>query len=213
MEMPVRKRLSREEWTRAALAVMGEHGVDRVAVEPLAKELGATKGSFYWHFRDRDDLIMAALERWEQEETEGVIAALGAVAGGTSRLHQLLTAIVTPADRPDRSVVLAADVGHPAVAEVLTRVTERRIAYVAAQLEAAGLGVVEARRRALVAYTSYLGYSTLRRSAPDVVPAGAQAEAYVETMMRLLTDLSEADAGAHHLGGGAPLRRGDASGA
>lgn len=188
MDVLARKRLSREDWTQAALAVMGEHGVGRVAVEPLAKALGATKGSFYWHFRDRDDLITAALERWEEEETNAVIAALSGLQEGGSRLRELLTAIVvTHGDFPDRSVVLAADVGHRAVAEVLTRVTERRIAYVAAQLEAAGLDAVEAQQRALVAYTSYLGYSTLGRSAPGAVPGGAQAEAYVDTMMRLLT--------------------------
>ncbi len=64
--------------------------------------------------------------------------------------------------------------------------TERRIAYVAEQLEATGVEAEEARQRALLAYTSYLGYSTLRRSAPSAVPEGRKARAFVDSMLRLL---------------------------
>lgn len=167
---------------------MGERGVGGVAVEPLAKALGATKGSFYWHFRDREDLIIATLKRWEEDETDAVIATLRPLDDARSRLRQLLEAIfIVYADVPDRSVALAADAGHPVVAEVLARVTDRRIAYVAEQLEAIGVEAQEARRRALLAYTSYLGYSTLTRSAPGAVPKGPEVQAFVDAMLRLLT--------------------------
>ncbi|TYP87983.1 TetR family transcriptional regulator [Blastococcus xanthinilyticus] len=159
-----------------------------LAIEPLAKSLGTTKGSFYWHFRDREELISAALERWENEETDAVIAMLGPLAGGRSRLRELITAIfVTHGEVPDRSIGLAAAAGHPAVEEVLERVTRRRIDYLAEELVAAGLGEGEARHRAVLAYTSYLGYSTLVRSTPGALPRGEQAAAFVDSMMRLLT--------------------------
>src|SRR5690606_7033358 len=58
-------RLSAADWAQAALDVIAEQGVSAVAVEPLARRLGVTKGSFYWHFPSRDALLQAALERWE----------------------------------------------------------------------------------------------------------------------------------------------------
>src|SRR5690606_6770697 len=61
-EKPERKgRLSAEDWAQAALDLIAEHGVASVAVEPLARRLGVTKGSFYWHFPSRDALLQAAL--------------------------------------------------------------------------------------------------------------------------------------------------------
>ena len=56
-------RLSAEDWAQAALDLIAEQGVGAVAVEPLARRLGVTKGSFYWHFPSRDALLQAALER------------------------------------------------------------------------------------------------------------------------------------------------------
>jgi len=182
-----RERLDRDVWTRAALGVMGERGVAGLAIEPLARSLGTTKGSFYWHFRDREELIQAALERWENQETDAVIAMLGPLADGRSRLRELLTAIfLTHADGPDRSVGLAADTGHPAVQEALARVTRRRIDYVAEQLMAAGIDAEESRHRAVLAYTSYLGWSTMMRSTPGVLPQQEQTAAFVDSVLRLL---------------------------
>ena len=66
-------RLNRDDWSRAALAVISEQGVAGLAVEPLAAQLGTTKGSFYWHFTSRDELVGAALELWEQRSTTAVI--------------------------------------------------------------------------------------------------------------------------------------------
>ena len=56
--------LSRAQWIEAAWELLGEGSVDRVRVEPLAKKLGVTKGSFYWHFKDRQELVDALLDRW-----------------------------------------------------------------------------------------------------------------------------------------------------
>ncbi len=52
---------------------IGHRGIEGVAVEPLARELGVTKGSFYWHFPNREALIVAALKRWETRETDEVL--------------------------------------------------------------------------------------------------------------------------------------------
>ena len=67
-------RLSADDWAAAALEQIAEQGVSAVAVEPLARRLGVTKGSFYWHFPSRDALLQAALERWETHEQAVVFA-------------------------------------------------------------------------------------------------------------------------------------------
>ena len=61
--------LAREDWLRVARLALLNSGAAGVRVEPLARELGVTKGSFYWHFRDRGDLLNALLVEWEEEET------------------------------------------------------------------------------------------------------------------------------------------------
>src|SRR5580658_6647326 len=70
--MPRTARLTRADWAEAALATLVEGGAGAVAVEPVAARLGASKSSFYWLFDNRRALLEAALERWEQEQTERV---------------------------------------------------------------------------------------------------------------------------------------------
>lgn len=208
MARAVSRRLTRQDWIVAALRDMGERGVSGVSVEPLARSLGATKGSFYWHFRDRDELVTEALAHWEQMGTEAVIVTLGSLGDPRSRLRHLLETLFLPdaggpegddaagttqlrADDDSKSLDLGISLsesgGHPAVAELLARVTERRVAYVAEQIEACGVDPAEAQRRALLAYTSYLGYSSLGRTAPGAVPGGEEARRLVDSMVDLLT--------------------------
>ncbi|HVA16107.1 MAG TPA: helix-turn-helix domain-containing protein [Candidatus Dormibacteraeota bacterium] len=72
--MPTRRdhdtRLGRSDWIHAAMEVLASDGLEAVRVENLAKKLGISKGSFYWHFRDRDDLLDAMLEAWESGEVD-----------------------------------------------------------------------------------------------------------------------------------------------
>ena len=66
----VTDRLTRSDWERAALQAIAESGMNAVAVEPLARRLGVTKGSFYWHFANREALMAAAITRWERDQLE-----------------------------------------------------------------------------------------------------------------------------------------------
>ena len=61
---PERGRLSADDWAEAALDLIAEQGVAAVAVEPLARRLGVTKGSFYWHFADLPTYRSALIEAW-----------------------------------------------------------------------------------------------------------------------------------------------------
>jgi AcrR family transcriptional regulator len=56
------------DWIRAAFARLSSEGIQEVRIELLARDLGVSKGSFYWHFRDRADLLEKMLAQWEDAE-------------------------------------------------------------------------------------------------------------------------------------------------
>jgi AcrR family transcriptional regulator len=78
--------LSPEDWIVAAVGAMRRGGVDGIRVEVLADDLGVSRGSFYWHFRNRKALLDTILLRWE-EETSWLIS--GASAAPTPRERAL----------------------------------------------------------------------------------------------------------------------------
>ncbi|MDP8985543.1 MAG: TetR/AcrR family transcriptional regulator [Pseudomonadota bacterium] len=86
-----RGRLDAEAWLDAAFRVLAKHGIEAVRIEPLAKSLHVTKGSFYWHFKDRPALLVAMLQAWRQRATLRVIERMerGNEPPG-DRLRQLL---------------------------------------------------------------------------------------------------------------------------
>ena len=63
----VNDRQSRKSWLNAALQALAAGGIDQVKVESLAKDLGVTKGSFYWHFKDRDQFLDELLNFWAEQ--------------------------------------------------------------------------------------------------------------------------------------------------
>jgi AcrR family transcriptional regulator len=174
-----RARLSRAAWVEAAFDVLMTTGPDAVAVQPLARRLGTTKGSFYWHFHTRDELLDAALVMWEEQVTDSMIARLEAAGGPAADQVQQLFAAVTTSARPGELRLLGAAgqqaAGQQAVAAAVQRVTLRRIAYVARLLRATGLGAAAAERRARLAYAAYLGYVQLTQSVPAALPQTPRA--------------------------------------
>lgn len=188
--MAERKRLTAGDWTVAALAALAEGGLVAVAVEPIAARLGTTKGSFYWHFSNRDALLEAALLRWERVNTEEIIALIDTEPDPHSRLRHLLgLTLAHPADKPVDRVMLTlqANASHPLVAPVFARVTRRRIDYITGLLTASGFPPGQARRRGLLAYTAFLGHAHLASTSPELVPIGADRRDYVDSVVATLT--------------------------
>src|ERR1700683_3766813 len=69
-----------DDWIRAAQTRLSAQGIESVRIEVLARDLGVSKGSFYWHFRDRNDLLDKLLARWEDGELDWLNAAAEAGA-------------------------------------------------------------------------------------------------------------------------------------
>ena len=187
--METRTRLNRQDWVDAALEAIADGGLAAVAVVPLAERLGATKGSFYWHFPSREALIQAALAAWEQTTTSDVIAEIDAATQAPREQLRLLFRRVTELAARDRiELALLATADHPAVRPILDRVTRRRIEFAAELFRRLEFPPAEARRRALLAYSAYLGHAQLVHAAPEVLPRTQTARrAYLEDVLATLS--------------------------
>jgi len=183
------RRLTRDDWITAALVAIADGGLAAVGVEPLAARLGATKGSFYWHFENRDALLGAAISRWEQETTTDVVAEITAARDApASQFRRLVAGVIERAEQDRVGPALLASAAHPAVAPVLERVTAARLDLITVVFRRLGFPQAQARRRALLAYSSYLGHGQLAHSTPGVLPATrAGRRAYLNDAIRALT--------------------------
>ena len=185
-----RDSLQPDDWAQAALEAMAAGGVGAVKVETLAPTLGATKGSFYWHFADRSALILAAVELWEEAETEVIIDSLADVDDPRDRLHRLFSIIFVRPELGSVDAALIAAHDQPAIVEALRRVTDRRVGFIRDAFAGLGFGKADAERRALYAYGLYLGLVVVRRANADAVPAPDSAEAFADDLLDLLTAVS-----------------------
>jgi AcrR family transcriptional regulator len=158
------RRLDSALWIEAALDALAEGGVEAVRVEPLAKALKVTKGSFYWHFADRRALIDAMLTRW----AEGRIAAIRqqAANGGQpdATLHRLAD-LYTPRSNPrGLSIELAIRAlarGDATATKAVQAVDRERLALVGALFSGMGWAAPDARARAILFYSYLFGESLL----------------------------------------------------
>ena len=177
--------LSKLEWTEAALAALARDGLSGVAVEPLARRLGATKGSFYWHFADRAALIAATLELWERRATTDTIERIEAIADPRARLTALAAGAYAGAAAGNVYAALLAAASDPRVEEVLKRVTRAHLTFLQRLYCDLGLAADGAHRYARLAYALYLGIGELRHGDPDSDLTGRELEQYLE----LATDI------------------------
>lgn len=125
------KDLGRNDWLKAARITLLKGGVEAVRVEKLARTLHVTKGSFYWHFKDREELLDLLLEEWEGEMAE-IVPRLGR---GSARetLLTLVRLLVERArlseegDVPSDAAIFAWATVSPDVARRVDRAEQKRI--------------------------------------------------------------------------------------
>ena len=181
-----RSRLSAADWEIAALDLLAEHGVAAVAVEPLARRLGVTKGSFYWHFASRDELLEATLRRWEEADADTLTGQVERIADPRERLVELFRRT----SREMRSHViysaLLKALDHPAVRPVMQRLSQRRIQYLALAFKALGLNRRDALDRARLAYSAYAGFLQLSLQLRTPRLDAEEFEAYVQHVVDTL---------------------------
>lgn len=128
--MPAQTRTPRSSWIDAGLRALALGGPDAVKIEPLAQELGVTRGGFYWNFDDREALLDAMLDTWESRATDETLDKVER-EGGDARAKVRRAGMLTfsrellPIDLAVRDWARR----DKAVAARLRRVDDRRMDY------------------------------------------------------------------------------------
>ena len=157
--MPALIRTPAHSWIDAGLRALATGGPDAVRIEPLAQQLGVTRGGFYWHFRDRSSLLDAVLDTWERRSTDEVLERVeseGGDARAKVRRAGMLTfsAELLPIDLAVRDWARR----DAAVAKRLRRVDNRRMAYLRATIATFCPDPDEVEARSLLAFTLAIGH-------------------------------------------------------
>jgi AcrR family transcriptional regulator len=173
-------KLDKTDWLRAARRALLRGGNAAVRVEPLAAKLKVTKGSFYWHFRDRAELLETIMREWELETTEqlAIAAAHDDVQAGLQALLVEIGRRVVASERgeaPSDAAIFAWSATAPEIARRVSRVEAQRLAF----LER----VTGSPQRAELAYLCYLGFVERRRRVPGMSERFASV---MESMLALV---------------------------
>lgn len=181
-----RSSLTPESWIEAATDVLADHGIDSVRVDVLARTLNVTRGSFYWHFRDREDLLRRVLQAWRQHATEQLTLRLEKAS--VDPRAQLSDVISLPFR--GRAAVRAArielairawarrdDLARHAVDEA----DASRMSYIAQVFSSLGFAIAEARARSFLLYSYLVAESLL--STPTSPSQRDQRSRFVERLL------------------------------
>lgn len=175
------ERLSREAWIGAGLKQLVAGGVDTVRVEPLARELGVTKGSFYWHFADRSALLEAVLETWQANTTTAIIDEVERDGGDAHERMRRLSRIASDLDGRPENAVRAWAATDGKAAKVVAEMDAARLAYLEKLYAEMGFDAQNARARAEFVYQALIG-----RFALNPAPLSAEKE---EERLKILVPL------------------------
>jgi AcrR family transcriptional regulator len=177
-------RLDASAWIDAGLELLAEGGVQSVRIDELARALGVTKGSFYWHFEDRAHLLRAMLEKWRRDATFAVIARLEADVSPAQRIRRLIDLPVGGGSaKRGQNLELAIRLwaNHdPGAAAAIEEIDQHRLSYLVSQLRGNGMTEAKAAARAYLIYAFIL--------AESFIPSKASAQVVSDSALRRLAD-------------------------
>lgn len=168
-----RATIGRKEWIRAGYFTLGVKGLAGVNVESVAKTLNVSKGSFYWHFKDRQEWVGEILEMCLTRRKE-LVKELALVADPVERFQRLLDAVDDEAHETGflgiRSALRLWALTDTAVAERLNE-TDNALKDIVRSVQI-DLGYAEnhADRTAQLAFTAFLGYAELKSRGTEWIP-------------------------------------------
>jgi AcrR family transcriptional regulator len=155
------ERLTARAWIDFALATLAHGGVEALKADVLARKLGVSRGSFYWHFSDLAAFQAKVIERWRETTTETIIADIENYGSAEQRLDALLRRAF------GHNAVLEVHMRtwaetNAAAARALSEVDHRRREYIERMLQEAGIAPPLAATRAQLLYWTYLGAALSR---------------------------------------------------
>ena len=130
-------RLTSDLWLTAGFDALAAHGPTALAAEPLARALGTTKGSFYWHFKDVPAFHAALIAAWRTRAIAVLQDALGDTSSPDQRLRNFGAAVLRDPSEPALRIWAQ---NNAAVAEMLAAVDAERHTYLTLMLRELGLG-------------------------------------------------------------------------
>ena len=126
-----KSRLGREDWLSQALETLAKDGQASLRIQSLSSKLGVSRGSFYWHFKDRGDFIHSMLDYWHQEYTIPIPDMVEAAGGTGEEKLQRLFRMVYEIDRTAYDLAIRSwAVQDSAVAKAVQRTDRYRLAYI-----------------------------------------------------------------------------------
>jgi AcrR family transcriptional regulator len=179
-ETVVRKdKMDRDAWILAATEVLGEEGIAGVRVEVLAKRFHVTKGSFYWHFKDRQDLLDALLETWREGRIKDILKQTEAEPGQEAeRIQHVIEVYSAAKNRKGMQIELAIrDWARrdTAVAAVVQEVDRIRLECAGKLFLASACSEQEAATRSMLLYAYVFGQSLMSGAPPGMDVATCKA--------------------------------------
>ena len=173
--------LSARDWLDQGLKTLAGQGFTALKAEPLAKAMGVSRGSFYWHFADIGAFHAAILTHWREVAAEAIIANIEAAAKQDDPLALLLRRVFGERLTLEKAVRTWASVDANARAAVQA-IDRRRLGYVESLLAQSGLPTEVARARAQILYWAFLGFALSDQPLPK-----ARHQAVLDELLRMAT--------------------------
>jgi AcrR family transcriptional regulator len=154
----MRNPLSARDWLNQGLKALARNGFTALKADPLAKAMGVSRGSFYWHFADVGAFHAALLKHWHEVAAEQIIAEVEATSPGNQALELLLHRVFGERLKLEGAVRTWASI-DPAARAAVQAIDRRRLDYVEHLLRQAGLPADAACARAQILYWTFLGFA------------------------------------------------------
>ncbi|HET9643684.1 MAG TPA: TetR/AcrR family transcriptional regulator [Burkholderiaceae bacterium] len=180
-----------ERWVDAATGLLVDKGIDSVSVDVLARMLGVTRGSFYWHFKDRDDLLRNVLQAWREAATDQLTGRFEHNESDPRTLVKELLSLPFRGRSAQRAARIELAIRgwarrDPVARQAVDDADARRLSYIAQVFSSLGFPIAEARARAFMLYAYELAESLLSGQGSAVQKS--ERRVFVEGL--LLTPLS-----------------------
>ncbi|RMW98596.1 TetR/AcrR family transcriptional regulator [Allofranklinella schreckenbergeri] len=171
---PARVQLTPQDWIDAAMELLVQKSIDAVNVDALSKQLGITRGSFYWHFTDREDLLARLLESWRDASTHQVIVRFERQGASPKELIAELLTLPFRGETAKRAASIELAIRAWArrdelAYQAVTAVDAHRLSYIAQCFVALQFGLHEAQARAFMLYSYIQAESNVGTHLPESV--------------------------------------------
>lgn len=158
--------LSAADWLDQGLKTLTESGFTALKAEPLAKAMGVSRGSFYWHFADVGAFHAALLKRWREVTTEQIIASLERSPEGEIPMNVLLRRAFGGSRLTLDVAVRTWATVDPTARAAVQAIDKRRLSYMESLFVAQGHSPAVAQARAQILYWTFLGFTLSDKSLP-----------------------------------------------